>query len=296
MLTHRFVDGALSYGQSDFAGCLYYIDNFPTKTSEDCTSYLQSICPQSFEDPRTYTCYESLHKGLPQPRNSTEPTANDTEDGLLSMSQIDRFHDHAKCLKEVRKGAMSCLAHLTRKCKEASAIVVKTIRMRVKTVELLLRRFPAMKVVHVLRDPVPIVLSRYRNKLMSASSGGMVITEAVVMCAKIADDIRERRALQSLWPHNFLTVNLEMFAKNPLVYLNKVYISVLGVHRPQDVSFWVEQTYRNEGHQFVPCTNFTPTFNDEEADEFAMEYCYEGFLQNLKKACLNYYLTVEANS
>ena len=294
VLTHRFVDGSLSYAHSDFVGCLYYMDRFPVKSSDDCKSYLQSLCPQSFEDPRTYTCHEFLHKGLP---NATSPRRNTTsEDMVFSDMQIDRFHEHNKCLESVRKTAESCLATLTQKCQQSSAIIIKTIRMRMSTVELLLRRFPDIRVLHVFRDPVPVVLSRYRNKLMSASSGGMVITEAVVLCSKIADDIRHRYALERKFNQNtFLSVYLDQFSVNPLEVLDAVYRHTLGIHRPTDASFWVTEVYKNGGLQFLPCANVS-TFGNEEKEEFALEYCYDGFLQNLHKACLEYYTVVNSTS
>lgn len=298
VLTHRFVDGSLSYSQADFAGCLYYVENFPAKASEECKTHLQSVCPQSFEDPRTYTCYEFLHKGLPNITNIDQSqgrnfSLEETGD-LFTAAQIERFHEHNKCLDVIRKNAESCLVNLRRKCEKASAVVIKTIRLRMSTVDLLLRKMPHVKVVHVLRDPVPIVLSRYRNKLMSAASGGMVITEAVVMCAKIAEDIHTRCALETKsWPTSFHVVSLDDLSQDPLGALESIYRHSMGNARPPDASFWMEQTYKNGGNQFQPCSNMS-TFGDEEKEEFAMEYCYEGFLDNLKKACSQYYEAVNA--
>jgi hypothetical protein len=70
------------------------------------------------------------------------------------------FH---KCTKsKKRNGLTQCLPPLTQVCRRSRIITAKVIRLSMELVEPLLEQLPNLVLVHLVRDPRGIIMSRLR--------------------------------------------------------------------------------------------------------------------------------------
>ncbi|XP_021369207.1 carbohydrate sulfotransferase 5-like isoform X2 [Mizuhopecten yessoensis] len=113
-----------------------------------------------------------------------------------------------------------CLGYLQSYCAHRELRTIKTIRLNLETVDLLLGRLPRLRVIHLIRDPRAIIHSRVRVKLLT---WGNIRQEATELCAKISTDILLSIKLKHQHPERFNLLLYEHLAERPEVIADRIY-------------------------------------------------------------------------
>lgn len=125
-----------------------------------------------------------------------------------------KAHDAGERLKECsqKSKASVCLTELQKTCNE-SIIFIKTIRLPVILVHVLLMKFPNLKVVHLVRDPRGMLSSRsnYFTKIEHD-----IPRHANNICRRYMNDIQNLRRLSKLFPGRIERITYEAMAEKPV--------------------------------------------------------------------------------
>ncbi|KAL5007410.1 hypothetical protein ScPMuIL_016216 [Solemya velum] len=113
------------------------------------------------------------------------------------------------CLK---KGKPTCVQDLSTMCLASQSLVTKVLRLSFDMVEELLLRIPTLKVVHIIRDPRPVVLSRYKMWRRPFQNSSAV---AHSLCRKMSLDILISESLKMKFPGRIIILPYENLAEHP---------------------------------------------------------------------------------
>ncbi|XP_069141632.1 carbohydrate sulfotransferase 3-like [Argopecten irradians] len=156
-------------------------------------------------------------------------TCNVTDLDLGSLtSDYLRFYSSStlpyhNCLRRYGSDIRSvgyCLSYMKSYCEQKELRTIKTIRLNLETVEILLERLPRLRVIHLIRDPRAIIHSRVRVKLLTWKNTRQ---EASDLCAKISTDIPLSRELKRKYPERFKLLLYEDLAERPVEIVKKIY-------------------------------------------------------------------------
>lgn len=121
-----------------------------------------------------------------------------------------------------------CSHLFTKACRERSLRVTKVVRATMASMRPFLRSVPNLRVIHLLRDPRAVVLSR-RNFLSSGGlytevdRNGSMTLEAFLYCRTVVNDIRTRRELEREHPGKILTIVFEDLVEDFERYAKNIY-------------------------------------------------------------------------
>ena len=111
---------------------------------------------------------------------------------------------------------------------------------------------PNTYIIHQIRDPRGTVVSRYKGRRLIYDNPPFngkprmenrtkeLVLEAKLLCAKIVDDIRERKELEEKYPGRFMQVKYEFLADEPMAALEDIYRHV-NLPIPQEISDGVKE-------------------------------------------------------
>lgn len=242
----------------------------PTSFSGQCKDTLDGRCGKYFDGAHEIECFEAIY-GLKYPTQALIKEDKEifskylqilpqffhmTERKVLQFigsytrsivrKQLPReknklFTKHEKCMRRVAKLPLSrtCLPKLVNTCRKSTVMAAKVIRMRMQSLQKVLERDPYIKVLHLIRDPRGVVLSRAKaNRTEKMLSGGSEL------CEKITQDILEREGLEKTYKNTFKVVRYEDLATRPLDTASDVY-EFLGLSLPQSVKDWLTRSTAN---------------------------------------------------
>lgn len=144
---------------------------------------------------RLLECHRSIrHHTTTRRRGDKHTTKKDVEDYVMCMRDLKRI---------VEK---NCLAHLQTQCDRRKLRVAKVVRGTMLSMEALLGKHPNFRVVHLVRDPRAVVLSR--KEFDSSALGSYTLLnandtlarEAKLLCQSVVRDIRVRLELERKYP------------------------------------------------------------------------------------------------
>ena len=104
------------------------------------------------------------------------------------------------CIKTRRTAKKECIRREEDLCKKAKHIVTKVLRMTVGSLEPLLRTFPNLKIIHLMRDPRAIINSRMYS---AGYPGRDLVANSKALCRKMTWDVVEGQALLKKYPNRF---------------------------------------------------------------------------------------------
>ncbi|XP_064615555.1 carbohydrate sulfotransferase 1-like [Liolophura sinensis] len=119
-------------------------------------------------------------------------------------------HQDIKYLREV------CLKNLREGCLKREIRVVKEIRLPMESTQALLKSFPSLKLIHVLRDSRGLICSQ-------SGSCKMKPDRILQTCARLSLDIKWRQKLQNKFPDRIMMLRYEDLAVNPIPTAKAVY-------------------------------------------------------------------------
>ena len=141
---------------------------------------------------------------------------------------------YKSCMKPVEEAVTKCLPHLQKECDSHPVKAGKILRTRMHIMEDLIKEFPNIKVIHQIRDPRGVIVSR--RKIPFLFSKNNITLEAQLLCNKMLDDIRTRKRLEKKYPDVFLETKYESLASNPVKA-----VEIIHAHAGLDVSSSLRQ-------------------------------------------------------
>ncbi|XP_069119099.1 carbohydrate sulfotransferase 1-like [Argopecten irradians] len=145
------------------------------------------------------------------------------EDGFFSLSTnasvFTQCNDKHRLITDTKK-AYKCAEELAKECSKHSTFVTKIIRLPLYSLKELMEQLPNLKIIHLLRDPRPTMLSQImtgnvKNKYLRAN-----VTK---YCNRVYDDVVMAEDFNRMFPGRLLRVHYEDIVKEPFEITRKMY-------------------------------------------------------------------------
>ncbi|XP_021362401.1 carbohydrate sulfotransferase 1-like isoform X2 [Mizuhopecten yessoensis] len=135
---------------------------------------------------------------------------------LTSKNYAKCIHDNKTTIRAVKR----CITLLEKPCARSDLRIVKTIRMAMESVNLLLQRLPDLKVIYLIRDP--------RGKLSSqimayGQNWGAVMTLAKETCDRMMVDTNMMSELKQKYPDRIRLLLYETLARRPVETSGRIF-------------------------------------------------------------------------
>ena len=223
----------------DYLRCMRKVQKIlPEK---NCRKILGRLCPMRFgkSTSKSQYCYDHFRN-----TNSTDI----------------KFSVFQKCRKNAKQKLAKCTLPLERKCDDKKIVATKTARVSMVVVKKLLERLPNLKVIHYMRDPRSLTLSRLKHPSFQGIYAGNIKAIEVknslyrpsikriaqTYCQDVLNDLIVREDLQSQYPGVFIELFFEELAVFPTLTAKRVY-DFLGVSLPDSVRHWLGNNTRDAG-------------------------------------------------
>ncbi|XP_052089666.1 carbohydrate sulfotransferase 5-like isoform X2 [Mytilus californianus] len=143
----------------------------------------------------------------------------------LSDLRSSNLQYHSRMTREYyqcqrRSNISSCIGHLVEVCKQMKNKILKVVRLRMETTELLLNTLPNLKIIHLVRDPRGILNSLMRAKLIGVND---FKSKASEICNDILSDIKSTTKLKTLYPNTIFLLKYEALVKNPTAVFKRIF-------------------------------------------------------------------------
>ena len=127
------------------------------------------------------------------------------------------------CFKEAQTARQwsYCAANMTQFCRRNfKATAVKTIRLHMARAVEAMRRDPKVKIVHLVRDPRAVLLSRHE---LGFADFKKLPAEASLLCGKFLDDLKHVPPRSDPLRDRYMLVRYEDIAAGPLEHTLQLY-------------------------------------------------------------------------
>jgi len=199
------------------------LKNSSVPVEKDCSNHLTEFCPTRFglDSEKSEHCRRQIHEVPPEEKDQ-------------------KIKDYLDCEKTLRKTISPCIDMLQEKCLQAKVVVVKSVRLDMVTAGRLLAQDNTMSVVHYLRDPRPVSLSRMGHPSFRGlySLRPNITRNAFTYCQDVATDIKIREILQKFYPQRIMQLFYEEFAIFPHLTSERIY-QFLSLEMPDSLSEWL---------------------------------------------------------
>jgi Sulfotransferase family len=213
--------------------CLNTI-NVTRKTVIACYEQLPGFCyvrfgshGPEFED----FCYRLLHQ------------TNESIDETI-RHRVENFN---KCISSHRKRVDDhCSSSFKAFCSSRSLHVTKVVRASMESMDLLLRIHPDTHIIHLVRDPRAVALSRFKYassaRGLYTNAGGdkseWLIREATIYCRRVVADERRKKLLERQFPHRVFSLTYEELVSDPFKRAVDIYQFIGEETVPETSSRW----------------------------------------------------------
>ena len=156
------------------------------------------------------------------------------------MEGFPPIQTYISCREPIQDAVKTCLPLLLKECQKRPIRASKILRGNMSSMADILKDFPKLKVIHLLRDPRGIIMSRKRTFdgfIPNLDFG----TQARLLCTKMREDIRQRRELAERYPGLTMEMTYERLARNPLKYVEAIY-KFVGIHLTNLTKNWIVQS------------------------------------------------------
>ena len=198
-------------------------------TIESCRHHIERVCPERFGEDMEREDY--CRYMLWDQRSEYKPYIS-TDDTLF-----DRYQT---CMERQRSIlVVKCLPKLKSVCESSEIRTTKTVRLNMETARLLLRQVRNLRLIHLVRDPRAVVLSRTTQQTYHARwSGQSLDKEALLYCRGVVKDVLVRNELQREFPGSLYELIYEQFASHPQQNVESIY-SFMNETIPESVTRWL---------------------------------------------------------
>lgn len=146
-----------------------------------------------------------------------------------------------KTLQQCLKNASldKCLKTIEPICAKTTYRILKTIRIPMELVTILMKIWPNLKIIHLIRDPRGITNSRLRAAEFSMAQ--MVLSHSQNLCSRMYVDVMITQRLQKEYPNRLKLVFYEALTARPLEGARYIY-KFLNLAYTDNIIRWVKST------------------------------------------------------
>lgn len=168
------------------------------------------------------------------------------------------FRKYLSCRKSLRRVVDTRCVHLFRRsCESRTLRAVKLVRSTMKSMEPLLHTLPNFRVIHLMRDPRAVMLSRLKfdssglgHYSLTRKNGSIMSREAKLFCSTVLRDIRLSSELQLKYPGKIYQVIYEDVVKNLKNFTEQLY-RFLNSANPIGTTWWQERIGSRSGNKSI---------------------------------------------
>lgn len=207
---HRLLD--------QYAKCVDGIE-YSLSTCDHVKKDIERFCGSRFGERgehRLYRCYSMLYADTVDIRSLYGKVGH----AVLSYRACnDRLR---------RKLDVACVPMLRNLCSGRRVRAVKTVRATMDSMEPLLAHLPNFRVVHLMRDPRGVTLSRMKfhdsaRSRYSDVGNETLVREAELYCRTVARDVRRRMELERRYPGRIFSLLYDRFVTDVEAYTDRIY-------------------------------------------------------------------------
>jgi len=188
----------------------------------DCYPHLRHLCSTELGKngpERDERCYQLLHPDQDSIGRKSE-FRNKFIDLYTNCTSAHRLRTDGQCSPLLES---TCAKRLIR--------VVKVVRASMESMQALLRLLPETRIIHLIRDPRAVSLSRYK---FHPSGRGLytratlnreeqIVREASIYCRQVVADVRWRQRLEREFPGRFYSLTYEQLVIDPFGRASDIY-------------------------------------------------------------------------
>jgi len=191
-------------------------------TEVECYRVVRVYCGSRFGQ-ETPERLEQCHRLLANEINATTVG--------VDHKTIRSFENYHSCFKSYRRLVRNCTDVLRKVITDRRLRATKVVRATMDSMGPLLRALPTLRVIHLVRDPRAVALSRIRfddsgrgiYTLHIPKSESHIVAEASLYCHHVTANIRSGLALQREFPDRILTLRYEDVVANPEQRFRDIY-------------------------------------------------------------------------
>jgi len=177
--------------------------------------------------------------------NSTSAPLSSTTTVITTKAvpPAQSFFDHFRCIDELEADVgPSCISPADSMCPSARLIAAEVVRAAMVDLDSLIAKVPDIHVIHYVRDPRAIAVSRAINTRLTfaaestdaaddkrplVSTEDPVVAESRVLCDRMLADIRARKRFEVQYPGAISVVRYEDLIANPNETVSTVFQRVV---------------------------------------------------------------------
>lgn len=209
------------------------------------------------------------------------------DDGFLT-SKSNRAKVFHSCFKEerpkrtVEDARAFCTQKIKKVCLSSANIVTKIIRMPMYIFDESLQKYEDMKIVHLIRDPRPTLLSQRAYGNFNEKN---MIAYATRYCNRVLRDVLAAEFLEKKYPGRILTLFYEDLAKHTVKVGRQLY-SFTGLNFTKDVELYIHNitkgkpTACDKGHTMCTIKSNSAALAEKWRDKIDFT-----FVQHVDEAC-----------
>lgn len=173
---------------------------------------------------------------------------DDGDCNALSAKFVD-FLSNVRCLTDLDSDTRHCRKAVRNRCDRTVLRVTSAHRTSLIDLEPLIRRNPSISIVHYVRDPRAVAVSRTERYYHTyrSSRTWTVVDEAEFICVRMTDEIRATGYLGGTYPGSVFIVRYEDLVRDPRSTVEGMY-DQFGKTTPKSdmLDSWIEKTQRAE--------------------------------------------------
>ena len=224
----------ISGSGNNYTRCVAALNHDSTK----CGSHIEKVCGERFgmtSEKQLVMCQRYLS-------NPDSIVLNNSVNETIKND----FQQHRTCMTQLRHEIdTTCQSFLMEACQSKSMRVMKVVRASIESMAFLLEIMPTLKIIHLVRDPKPVAISRinFPGKLLIGLKLGNetpeLVSEAERYCRTVADDFTVKQNLERRHPGRIYSIIHEDLVKNPKSYMDDIY-KFIGEPVPQETYDWLK--------------------------------------------------------
>ncbi|XP_067686784.1 carbohydrate sulfotransferase 3-like isoform X2 [Haliotis asinina] len=139
------------------------------------------------------------------------------------MQESDTTKQYHKCLNTNPgvNGIVSCLPHLKELCQSKRINSQKVVRLPLRLLTPLMKKYPDLKIIHLVRDPRASIISQYVKLKYFPWNQLQKYTET--FCARVHEDLQSTAKIARQYPGRIKLVRYETMAEHPLEITDQLY-------------------------------------------------------------------------
>ena len=203
---------------------------------------------------------------------------SDASNGRTNITDLKQvaMDNYVQCRNELYNKATTCIENISNTCERRKVQVIKTVRARMSHAEMLLKRIPNLKVLHIYRKPAPVMPSRDRLGLLSMYGDDDFVKEAELYCKLLVEDILTERRLTEQYPGQVRSYVFQDYTKDIKDVIGEV-LEFVGLHMDTSISYAIDTLKANSKIRRTIAANLSvPIEEDDESSEIN-RVCYSLF-------------------